>query len=75
MNDDHIHGVFTEREAIAYLRLTPEDGGPRDPGATLRRYRALGLLRGVRIGRHLRYPRIELDRFIERLLERQEGRP
>ncbi len=59
--------LLTEQEAIRYLRLDVD--GPRDPRSTLRYYRQRHKLRGARCGRRLRYPRSELDRLIERLLE------
>jgi hypothetical protein len=59
-----------EQQAIAYLRIE----GVANPSATIKRYRDLGLLRAVRISRHVRYPRVELDAFVQRLLERQGGR-
>jgi hypothetical protein len=51
--------ILTEDEAIRYLRL--DENGPKNPKGTLRYYRYKGLLRGVRIGRNLRYPKKELD--------------
>ena len=42
--------LLTLDEAIRYLRLDVE-GGPDRPDLTLRRYRDLGLLRGIRVGR------------------------
>ena len=62
--------LLTEAEAIRYLRL--DVNGPKNPQGTLKYYRDKGLLRGVRIGRNLRYPRKELDCMIEKLLERKE---
>jgi len=50
--------LLTEEEAIRYLRLDVD--GPEKPELTLRRYRDLGLLRGVQVGRNLRYRRIDL---------------
>lgn len=60
--------VMTEEEAIKYLRL--DINGPRKPSNTLKYYRDKGLLRAVRIGRNLRYPRTELDAMVEKLLTR-----
>ncbi len=62
--------LLTEAEAIHYLRLD-EPGGPRHPEATLRYFRQMGLVRGIRISRHIRYPVWELEAFIKRLLERR----
>ena len=59
---------MTEEEAIKYLRL--DINGPRKPSNTLKYYRDKGLLRAVRIGRNLRYPRTELDAMVEKLLTR-----
>lgn len=64
--------LLTEAEAIRYLRLDEPDG-PRDPSGTLRYYRQRGLLRGVRVGRQMRYTRWELEQFLHRLAERDGG--
>lgn len=64
--------LLTEDEAIRYLRLDIK--GPRHPSNTLKYYRDRGLLRAVRIGRNLRYPRRELEAMIDRLLKRAERR-
>ena len=61
--------LLTEAEAIRYLRL--DVNGPSHPEGTLRYYREKGLLRGVRIGRNIRYPRKELDAMVERLLQQK----
>ena len=62
--------ILTEQEAILYLRL--DINGPQNPSGTLKFYRQKGFLRGVRIGRNLRYPRKELDSMIDKLLEKKE---
>jgi len=62
--------ILTEEEAIRYLRLDVD--GPQNPSGTLKYYRDKGLLRGVRIGRNLRYPRKELVCMIDKLLEKNE---
>ena len=62
--------LLTEDEAIRYLRL--DVNGPRNPIGTLKYYRDQGVLRAIRIGRNLRYPRKELDRMIEKLLSKRE---
>ncbi len=54
--------LLTKDEAIRYLRL--DEDGPAKPELTLRHYREKGLLLGTKVGRHLRYRRIELDRFL-----------
>ena len=56
--------VLTEQEAIEFLRL---DDGPKHPEVTLQYYRSEGLLRGIKIGRRLRYTKTEMLRFLERL--------
>lgn len=59
--------LLTEAEAIRYLRLDVD--GPSNPADTLRYYRERGLLNGTQVGRRLRYRRVELDRFLERITE------
>lgn len=61
--------LLTENEAIRYLRL--DVSGPRNPSGTLKYYRDQGVLRAVRIGRNLRYPRKELDSMVEKLLQKR----
>jgi len=63
--------LLTEDEAIRYLRLDID--GPHNPNGTLKYYRDQGVLRAVRIGRNLRYPRKELDQMVEKLLDRNRG--
>jgi len=63
--------LLTEDEAIRYLRLDID--GPHNPNGTLKYYRDPGVLRAVRIGRNLRYPRKELDLMVEKLLDRNRG--
>ena len=60
--------LLTEDEAVRYLRLNIE--GPKNPGEALRYYREKGLLRATRVGRKLRYRRVELESFLEQLTER-----
>lgn len=62
--------LLTEDEAIRYLRL--DVNGPQNPAGTLKYYRDRGVLRAVRIGRNLRYPRKELDAMVEKLLGKRE---
>ena len=57
--------VLTEEEAIRYLRLDVD--GPAKPELTLRHYREKGLLRATKVGRRLRYRRVELDHMLEKL--------
>jgi len=54
--------LLTQAEAIRYLRLDVD--GPERPDLTLRRYRELGMLRAVRVGRRIRYRRVDLDEFL-----------
>jgi hypothetical protein len=59
--------VLTEEEVIRYLRLDLID--VKDPAGTLRYYRERGLLRATQVGKAVRYRRVELERFLERLTE------
>ena len=59
--------LLTEEEAIRYLRLN--EIGIYDPTGTLRYYRKKGLLRATQVGKCIRYRRIELERFLDRLTE------
>lgn len=59
--------LLTEEEAIRYLRLDTID--IKDPAATLRRYRELGLLRGTQVSKRVFYRRIELERFLSRVTD------
>ena len=61
--------VLTEQEAIEFLRL---NDGPKHPKTTLQYYRSEGLLRGIKVGRRLRYTKTEMLRFLERLSENKE---
>jgi len=63
--------LLTEEEAIRYLRL--DINGPVNPKGTLKYYRDKGLLRGICIGRNMRYPRKELDAMVEKLLAQKEA--
>ncbi len=54
---------MTPGEAVAFLRL--DQTGIKDPLLSLRYYREKGLLRATRIGKAIRYRRVELDRFLE----------
>ncbi|MBE7508210.1 MAG: hypothetical protein HS101_18260 [Planctomycetia bacterium] len=58
--------LLTEAEAVRYLRLDTIRG-LRNPGESLARYRAMGLLRGTQVSKSVFYRRVELDRFLERL--------
>ena len=59
--------VLTEQEAIRYLRL--DTVAIKNPAATLRRYRELGLLKGTQISKRVFYLRRQLDSFLQRLTE------
>jgi hypothetical protein len=58
--------LLTEDEAIRYLRLDTITG-LKNPGETLARYRAQGMLRGTQVSKRIFYRRVELDRFLERV--------
>ncbi|HEX3356965.1 MAG TPA: helix-turn-helix domain-containing protein [Tepidisphaeraceae bacterium] len=60
--------VLTEQEAAKYLRLDLID--VENPAGALNYYRRKGLLRGTQIGKCVRYRRIELERFLDRITER-----
>lgn len=64
--------LMTTDEAIRYLRLDCD--GPANPADTLRYYRERGLLKGTRVGRRIRYRRVELERFLARLTEAEKQR-
>ncbi len=59
--------LLTESEAIRYLRLDCD--GPEKPELTLRRYREIGMLHAVRVGRRIRYRRVALEKFLARQSE------
>lgn len=59
--------MLTEEEAVRYLRLDMID--IKDPAETLRRYRAEGKLRGTQLGKCVRYRRVELERFLDRITD------
>jgi hypothetical protein len=60
-------GLFTEEEAIAYLRLDTIDIADRR--ATLRRYRESGHLRGTQVSKRVFYLQEELDAFLKRVTQ------
>lgn len=62
--------VMTQAEAIRYLRL--DEVNIKDPAATLRHYREMGLLRATRVSRSIRYLRSELQRFLEQQTQRDD---
>lgn len=57
--------LLTEAEAVRYLRL--DEIGTKDAAGALRYYRKKGLLKATQIGKCIRYRRIELERFLERV--------
>lgn len=59
--------VLTEQEAVAYLRLNLVN--TQDPAGALRYYRQRGLLKGTQIGKSVRYRRVELEKFLDRITE------
>lgn len=56
--------VLIEKELIELLRL--DENGPKDPALTIQYYRDKGLLRGIRIGKRIRYTKQEVIRFLEK---------
>jgi len=60
--------VLTEDEAVRYLRL--DTIRIANPAATLLRYRKLGLLRGTQIGKKVCYRRVELEKFLEKITDK-----
>ncbi len=59
---------MTEEEAARYLRL--DLVSIKDPAETLAYYRRKGLLRGTQIGKCVRYRRVELERFLDLITEK-----
>ncbi len=60
--------LLTEEEAIRYLRL--DTINIKNPPETLARYRDEGILRGTQVSKRVFYRRNELDRFLERLTDK-----
>lgn len=60
--------LLSEQEAIVWLRL--DQAGVSHPEASLKRLRDRGAIRTVRLGRRVFYPVQELQRFVDRELER-----
>lgn len=60
--------LLCEREAITFLRLDID--GPDDPVRSLKYYRDKGLLHPTKIGKKLRYSKMELLRFIDEMTQR-----
>ena len=59
--------VMSEEEVISFLRL---DSDEANPSLTLKYYRDKGLLKGIRIGKKLRYTRQEVLNFLAEQTER-----
>ena len=59
--------VLVKRELIELLRL--DEDGPKDPALTIQYYRDKGLLKGVRIGKRIRYSKTEVIKFLEKQTE------
>ena len=59
--------LLTEEEAIRFLR--PDAIAVEDPASTLRYYRKKGLLRATQVGKCIRYRRVELENFLEKITE------
>lgn len=66
--------LMTAVEAAVYLRLTEEGRDVGDAMVSLEYLVARGKIRPCRVGRHNRFPRFELDRFISEQTERYVGR-
>jgi hypothetical protein len=64
--------LLTEEETIKFLRLDID--GPEKPELTLKYYRDQGLLKACRVGKHLRYQKKELLKFLDLLTERTNDR-
>ena len=59
--------VLTENDLIKLLRLNED--GPKDPTLTIHYYRDKGLLRGIRIGKRIRYTKQEVLNFLQKQTE------
>jgi len=70
MMSDLVSPLLTEPEAILWLRL--DQAGVGHPEASLKRLRDRGAIRTVRLGRRVFYPVQELQRFVNREIERSE---
>ena len=64
--------LLTPAETIRFLRLDVD--GPSDPLKTLQYSRDKGLLRGIQVGKRLRYTRTELLNFLNKLSERAQAK-
>lgn len=52
-NGNRVPLILTSEEVIHFLRLDTE--GPKSPEKTLEYYREKKLLRGIKLGQHMRY--------------------
>ena len=59
--------VLTERDLIELLRL--DEDGPKVPALTIQYYRNKGLLKGIKIGKRIRYTKQEVLNFLEKQTE------
>ena len=59
---------MTEQEVITYLRLDLIN--VKNPSQTLTYYRRKGWLRGTQIGKCVRFRRVEVERFLETITDR-----
>ena len=66
-NGKPVPEVLVERELIELLRL--DEDGPKEPALTIQYYRDKGLLKGVRIGKRIRYSKTEVIKFLEKQTE------
>ena len=60
--------VLNDEELIQLLRL--DEQGPHNARTTLKYYRDKGLLKGIRLGKKIRYTRDEVLKFLEKQTER-----
>lgn len=63
-NGKPVPEVLVEHELIELLRLNED--GPKDPALTIQYYRDKGLLKGIRIGKRIRYTKQEVIKFLEK---------
>ena len=55
--------LLTTEEAVRSLRLD-EEGGPKRPDKTLQYYSEKRSLKGIKVGKRIRYRRVDLDAFL-----------
>ena len=63
-NGDPVPLVLTSTDLISLLRL--DDQGPKNAEATLKYYRDRHLLKGIRLGKKIRYTLPEVLEFLEK---------